>query len=529
MPIPSARSRSNLAETIRLLLAEKGLSLADVARRSRSDAEYGARHHVPHNLYDALRKRSFSPSLYQLAALSSISGYWLSDWLLLFGFSLDNVARFQIYFPALRTVELDASTYHSQGAVPIYRDLREASFDSPLTPLSRWLSDTGTYKSKGDARPAKTSFRFVKIGLRDAFAYPDILPGSIVRIAPVPSASANRVSAKSAATNLFLVEHGQALLCSRICRPQPNRILVCSKHLPYASMEFELGLEAALAGAADFEFRRTVRFEAPVVPKSLGGYPKPSALRPKLTTGDVGQFIRDARKRSGLSFREASHRTKVISRFLGDARYFCAPGSLSDYETRKTPPRHLHKLISICAVYFVSVAECFETAGVAMERLGKEPMPSRYLRPLLSREISSRPVRQSSFLTRIRKRFGELPEFLLPFTADFFGIPELSIRDVFWAGGVKSFLHPYLKRAVVLILDRRKKIPRSSLACPKWAQPLYVFLLRDGTYLCGTCVRANGVLAIHPATAGFPGILRLRDRTDAEVVGQIIGIVRRLS
>lgn len=528
MPIPSARSRSNLAETIRFLLAEKGLSLAEVARHSRSSPDYGARHHVPHNLYDALRRRSFTPSLYQLAALSSISGYRLSDWLRLFGFSLDNVARFQVYFPALRTVELDASTYHADRAVPIYRDLREASLDSPLTPLGRWLSAAGTHESKAGNRPAKVSFRFIKIGSRDAFAFPDLLPGSIVRIASAAGRPANRGSKETAAANLFLVEHGQGLLCSRICQPQPNRILLCSKHLPYASTEFELGVEAALGGTADFEFRRTVKFEPPVVPKSLGGYLKPSALQSTLTPGDVGQFIRQARRRSGLSFREASHRTKIISRFLGDARYFCAPGSLSDYETRKAPPRHIHKLISICAVYFASVTECFKTAGVTIEQLGKEPMPARTLRSSMSREISSGPLRPSSFLTRIKSRFGELPYFLQPFMPDFFGIPELSIRDVFWAGGVRSFLHPYLKRSVVLIVDRRKKIPRSSLACPKWAQPLYVFLLRDGTYLCGTCVRANGILAVHPATAGFSGIVRLRDRADAEVVGQIIGIVRRL-
>jgi hypothetical protein len=97
-------SRGALAERIRSILALRGLSLADVSRALRSLVRGNRLFFVPHNFYSSLRKQSFSPRLQQLLALSTVSGYRLIDWLGVFGFSLDDVPRFQVSFPALRTV-----------------------------------------------------------------------------------------------------------------------------------------------------------------------------------------------------------------------------------------------------------------------------------------------------------------------------------------------------------------------------------------------------------------------------------------
>jgi hypothetical protein len=289
-----------------------------------------------------------------------------------------------------------------------------------------------------------------------------------------------------------------------------------------------MGTQAALVGIVEVEFRRTTKTDDPVVPKSFGGYWKPLPLPATLPAGNVGEFIRRARKRSGLSFREASKRTRVVARLLCDPRYFCAPGSLSDYETWKTPPRHIHKLISICAVYFASAAECLDAAGVPLVTSGGIPMPDRFLDNSEPTSKLNIPTAQSHFVTELGRRFQEIPYFLMDAMPSYFGLPDLSVRDIFWSGGADRLRHPYLKDAAFLVVDRKKKIPRSSLARPKWAQPLYVFLRRDGSYLCGSCVRVNGLLVIQPCMAGLPKLLRLRNRADAEIVGQIVGIVRRL-
>jgi hypothetical protein len=239
----------------------------------------------------------------------------------------------------------------------------------------------------------------------------------------------------------------------------------------------------------------------------------------------VGEFMRRARARSGLSFREASQRTRLIARTLGDARYYCAPGSLSDLETRKHLPRHIHKIISICAVYFASPAEMLEAAGVPLEKTGSLRMPREFL-PTPSKEI--RTSKRCPFFKAIERRFGRIPYFLSDSLAALFGLPDISVRDVFWAGGLRGAKHSNLAGALFLAVDRKQKVPRASLSSPAWQQPLYVLLQRDGTYLCGFCSLQNGSLILRPCGTGLPKLLRFRNGVEAEVVGRVVGIVRKL-
>ena len=38
---------------------------------------------------------------------------------------------------------------------------------------------------------------------------------------------------------------------------------------------------------------------------------------------------------------------------MGDDSYFCAPGSLSDFESTTIAPRHIQKIFTLCALYAV--------------------------------------------------------------------------------------------------------------------------------------------------------------------------------
>jgi hypothetical protein len=130
MSLPSVHSSSFLAERVRKILSTRGLSLADLSRASRGN-RLG---HIPHSFYSSLRKRSFSPSLYQLHSLSALSGYRLVDWLALFGISLDDASRFQLFFPSLRTVELDARAYGLDTVIPGFMTSRKWTFQRRSLP-----------------------------------------------------------------------------------------------------------------------------------------------------------------------------------------------------------------------------------------------------------------------------------------------------------------------------------------------------------------------------------------------------------
>jgi transcriptional regulator with XRE-family HTH domain len=527
MPTSGRRPPTNLVDKIRTLLAIRELSLADVSRASRTGSPDSRLDHVPHNLYDAIRKRQFSPSIYQLASLSIRSRYRLIDWLKLFGFSLDDSPRLQALLPTLRTLELDARIYDPHARVPWFRDVATPSFSASLVPLSRWLVSTEPRRAESLPPAASNAFRFVKIGSHDAFAFPGLLPGSIVRVKTLPRTETNTPIDDKCSRDLFLIEHGRGFVCSQIHHTERNQIVLCPRQLPYASVELTRETQATVHGFADLEMRKTVNIEKPMVHRSFRDYWMPVDL-PPLQVRNVGEFIRKARRRSGLSFREASKRTRLVAQTLRDNRYFCAPGSLSDYETRKSPPRHVHKIISICAVYFASAADFLESAGVKLNRPDQLSMPPGFLEDIEPGNRTKSAAHSFEFMKEMERRFQELPYFLYRAMPGFFGLPSLSIRDVFWAGGIERFVHPYMDGAVFLILDRRRRTPHTSASCPIWAQPLYVFLRRDGSYLCGSCNRLNGFLIVRPAMAGFPKLLRLRNRVDAEVVGQIVGIVRRL-
>src|SRR5262249_23520405 len=155
----------------------------------------------------------------------------------------------------------------------------------------------------------------------------------------------------------------------------------------------------------------------------LERYRAPTPLGRPSSPRDAGDFIGRARKACGISFREASSRTRSIARELGNRRYYCSAGALSDYETRKFSPRHIHKLISICAVYFERAVDLFEAYGVSLDKAGNRAMPSKFLRIPESKRIQSpRPFR---FLREMEQRFGPLPWFLRRACSPLFGLPSV--------------------------------------------------------------------------------------------------------
>lgn len=525
MPARSRRTDSSAADRVRAILADRGLTIAEVSRSSSALAQTDSRLHIPPSFFSSLRAESFSPSLYHLLALSFVTGYRFVDWLAVFDLSLDDVSRFQARLPALRTVRLETRIYQPRFRVPWFGDLRDANLASSLVPLSQWLRGE-TSRSIESLPLGKTEdYAYVKIGLEDAFAFPDLLPGSIVRINCDSNSLKQLPPREVAGSTLYLVEHRRGLVCSRLLRSGPQTVVLCSRQLPYAAVELREGMQARILGIADLEIRPTRNPQVPVVPPDLGRFWTPESLSPSAATTDVGRFLRDCRLKCGLSFRQASERTAMVADTLRDTRYYCSPSALSDYETRRLPPRHIHKAISIAASYFASVGELLEFAGAGPGRGGEHLLPDRLLENLANDEPKTR---QSRFLEKMTDKFKALPYFLHSSLASVFGLSDISVRDVFWAGGVAGSIDSYSTGAQFLVIDRKQKTPRPSLSTPLWAQPAYILQRRDGSYTWGFCVLEGDALIVRVCFSGSPNIQKFRHRIDAEVVGEVVGVVRKL-
>lgn len=516
---PSPYKQFNSADTVRRILAERGLSMAEVSRQSRTRFGGSRLFRIPPNFYEALGRASFSPSLHQLFVLSVLSGYRLADWLRVFDLSFEEIGRVQAIRPRYQTAELDAQVYARSVMVPWFEETGTILLGTEVTALSRWL--TGSVLRPLDSLSPKieAAFRYLKVGSRDAYAFPDLLPGSVVRVDsrvsyPQPFDEPNRIMA---------IEHSRGIVCSRLHIVSPRRIMLSSGQLPYAPIELELGSEARVLGVVDLEIRRLEPLEAPEI-SSVGGRPwKPEALKP--ISVRVGETLRRARLRSGLSLREASRHTADIARIFRNPNYFCAASALSDLEARDLFPRHIHKLISLCAVYCVSITELANLVGIRWENSGQEKMPERGERISRVRETD---WRHSGFLTAVEGQFEEIPFFLRRAMPNLLGLPNLSIRDIFWAGTTNDLSHPYLRGSAFLAVNRQSKTPAPYLSSPVWGQPLYLLELRDGRHMCAPCILQNGLLVIRPCPTDTGKLLQLRNRVDAEVLGKIVAIARRL-
>jgi hypothetical protein len=525
MPAPFPKSRFNLPEAIRPILAARGQSLADISRLSRVRFAGKRLFRIPPNFYDALRRASFSPSLHQLFALSVLTGYRLADWLGVCGLSFDDVAKFQAAWPRYQTAELDARVYDPSAYIPWYQEAPQVFFGASLTPLSQWLSGKAVRRFDSLTSTYDASFKYLKIGSRDAYAFPDLLPASIVRIdGRLP---AEQLLAEENAERILAIEHNRGIVCSRLRPVGHGRIVLYSRQLPYAPVELQLGTEAKILGVVDLEIRPLASLETPEVSLSAARAWTPGAIKPSRASDRIGEWIRRVRIRCGMSFREASERTREIARILGHPSYFCAASALSDIEARDLFPRHIHKLISLSAVYCVPIAELAGLAGLRAEDAGQEAMPDEW-KPAAHGRARSVAVRPSHFLEAVQDKIAEVPYFLRDALPSIVGLPNLSVRDLFWAGATGDFSHPYLRDSVFLAINRQSKTPAPSLSSPVWAQPLYVLETREGNRSCAACSLQNGMLLVRPCTTTSRRLLRLRNRIDAEVIGRVVAIARRV-
>jgi hypothetical protein len=474
---------------------------------------------IPRNFYQDLRRTTLTPNIFQVFALSAVSGYRLADWLRLFGFPLEQIPRLQLLMPAKRTTLLD-----SLRALEGPQNQWTSDFRLPMEliyPLGRLLRANPIRLVTSVHQPEIERYLYARVGAQDAFAFPDFLPGSILRVDTSEPERFLPLRNGEITRAFFLIEHALGMVCCRLRRTGTRRVALHTSHLAYAEVSFNLDREVRVRGVADFEIRHLTNPKIPEVPPVFEKFWTPEYLESVEGPRRLGTWIRTARLRSGLHFREASAQTAVVAETLRDARYFIASGSLSDYETSDTPPRHLQKILSLCAVYSLRFHSFFEKVGLPLAQSGHDPLPD-----FLPQAAPAPPASPS--LQALVQYFENFPHFLAKSLPEVIGLAEPSVRDIFWLDGKRVLFHPYLRGAFFIAVDRRRKRPRPLLHVGIAGQPLYLLVRRDGSYLCGRCSLEGRNLIVHPFSNGFVEPIRFQNRVDAEIVGQIVSVVRRV-
>jgi hypothetical protein len=527
-----------IADRVRQILSTRGLTLYQVSQRSAELFGSSSLYFIPQRLYQDLAVGTISPNIHQLAAFSRISNYRLSDWLAVFGFRLDDIPRLQLLIPWRRTVLLDSTIYDQEQWVPWFVDKRFHSALPTVVPLRQVLESGPPRRARELLALNKKRFLYVKVGREDAFAFPTLVPGSIARIDVTRRPDSSLAAGSTASEAIFLVENGLSLHCGHLRGVDKNRIMLCATHFPFSQVELKLGRDARILGMVNAEIRPVVRQSESEIPRSatqvrvdLAALVRPPA--------DLHTLLRTSRMRVGLSFRGASTLSRWIGHEFADDMYFAAPGTLSDYENLASPLHHVQKILSLCILYCIDFWTFLRVAVLPVDSLGNDPLSDEMIGRAGS--AGNRPAdggatgltsfggQRGAFLPSLIDQWEELPLFIKGSLSAISRLKDISLSDIFWVRENQNPTHPRLAGATLVAVNRRAKTPPQSPASTVWEQPIYMLVKRDGAYLCGTCVLQHGVLILRPQSEKEHSPIELRNGIDAEVVGQVTMVLRRLS
>lgn len=516
------------AQTLRQILSRNNMTLSQVSKESRSLFPGQSLYHIPHNLYFDLRGDRFTPNIYQLIALSCVSGYSLIHWLSVFGFHLDDIPRLQLRLSFPRTMLLDRALYDDHALVEWF----EAKAEKPLriTPLFQILTQNVTERIAGLEQINRASFLYAKVGTEDDYCFPELFPGSIVRVDPRTPETKFTAMGSKVSHDLFLVEHAGGLNCCRLQQIAPRRVALVSTKVTAPRLELQIGTELNILGTIDMEIRS---LKSQSIASGFRGLPtQRSGELPQTAAGGTGlrDLLREGRQRAGLSFRQASAMSRELAQELGDEKYSIAIGSLSDYESAEAPPRHIHKVVTLCTLYSIGFWRFLEASGLAIHKLGQRAIPDDLAENAHWSARSSRKDRTpkgsngGSFLRTLVDRFEEIPFFLHNALPELCGMSRPALRDVFWVGE-QEFRAP-LRGAALLVVNQRMKTPFVRKSEPEWKQPVYLLARRDGSYFCGRFALVGNTRVLQPLSAKSTTPKPHENEGDAEIVGQVVTVLR---
>lgn len=483
--------------------------------------------YIPHTLYRSLAvSPAFGPSLAQTCALSGITGYRIEDWLAILGIDLLKIAGLQATLPLKRTRMMDP-IFERTGdrqvcSLAPFGHLR-AGYASPASHQQLRANERPHANAPPERRPL-----FARIGREDSFAYPELLPGSLVRLKP-PNLE-NLSASPSGRPPLLMIEHERGFWCGRFYVKGSDILCAASSELAFAQVQFQGPREARIVGQVDLEIRWINRFESPRVTDEFAVWQQPLPLAK--TYASLGSLIHRGRSRAGLTLEAASLLSGDVSRHLKDKRYSIAQSTLSDYEAGTSSPRHLEKVITLCLLYGIALRDYIATMGIAPGHLGQRPMSERFLLPSRTapKRLGNGPTGQSS-PTGLRPvgDSGQIPWFLAGSLEILSGIARPSVRDLFYLADPQPFLPAGTEGAFLALVDRRKKRPVRNPGLRSWEQPAWVLLLRNGEYRCACCSVDRKTLVLYPESDKSRPTERLRLGSDVEVIGQLAAVARRVS
>ena len=241
-----------------------------------------------------------------------------------------------------------------------------------------------------------------------------------------------------------------------------------------------------------------------------------------------GSRLRQARERLGLTYRDVERASYDLAALRGRPEFIVRISRLADIENRDVTPS-LYKLYSLAVIYHLNPLEIcgwYEVpftlhfsdgmqVGAPNTHFAAAPTSLR----LPIRFDPGFDPRRTEYLSRMVETWGQLEAAL------FNGQPR---HRYGYIGLDDHMMEPLLRPGSLVLLDPALQQVRNSGWRNEFERPIYFVELREG-YRCSWCLRDGPKLILQPHQLSpcAPEVRRYPD--EAEVVGQVIGVVMRLA
>jgi transcriptional regulator with XRE-family HTH domain len=244
---------------------------------------------------------------------------------------------------------------------------------------------------------------------------------------------------------------------------------------------------------------------------------------------DAGQKLRRARERLNLRVRDVELASQRISEKYHNHEFTVLINRISEIENKGLVPS-LYKLYALCAIYRLDFAEALGWYGIDLAALPADSLFAEvsrthavgYQAPLhgdISVPLSLDPgvdLRRTTYMSRMIQRWGTLSLMLLA------GLDPKERRYGF-IGTDDWFMYPLLQPGSFVVIDETSRKIQADGWNSEFERPIYFLETRDG-HMCGWCSQNDDKLILlpHPASGETPIILS--QPSDADVVGQVVGV-----
>jgi transcriptional regulator with XRE-family HTH domain len=259
--------------------------------------------------------------------------------------------------------------------------------------------------------------------------------------------------------------------------------------------------------------------------------PKSVPAQPKVTPG---QYLKAVRERLQIGMREVQDASLVIASEEGNENFYVSPARLTQIENEESVPS-FYKLFSLCSVYGLDLNDVLGRYGVNANRT--RAYRTRFI-PEITRTTSAEiygfedkvlvPVRidptfrweTTQLVNRVVAMWGEIPAaFLLRSNPrrHTYGYVGLTDRTMF----------PLLRPGSLVMIDPERKRVVNDGWKNEFERPVYFIELRDG-YRCAWCQVEGSRLTLIPHPVSNVPVQSLSLTTEAEILGQVVGVAMRL-